>query len=118
MLVGHLEFDNTMIILISFLSVWLSVWSRGMIPALGAGGPGFDSRNRPKFLIHFSVNRNYNNVESSLQAKPSTQRIANCARNKLEQSAKLKLEVFETQISIACLIRLLHDPWSTNLVRM
>ena len=24
-----------------------SVWSRGMIPALGAGGPGFDSRNGP-----------------------------------------------------------------------
>ena len=24
-----------------------SVWSRGMIPALGAGGPGFKSRNGP-----------------------------------------------------------------------
>ena len=27
-----------------------AVWSSGMIPALGAGGPGFDSRNRP-FLL-------------------------------------------------------------------
>ena len=24
-----------------------SIWSRGMIPALGAGGPGFDPRNGP-----------------------------------------------------------------------
>ena len=24
-----------------------AVWSSGMIPALGAGGPGFDSRNSP-----------------------------------------------------------------------
>ena len=27
----------------------MSVWSRGMIPALGAGGPGFDSRNGPGY---------------------------------------------------------------------
>ena len=25
----------------------LAVWSRGMIPALGAGGPGFEPRNSP-----------------------------------------------------------------------
>ena len=28
----------------------LAVWSSGMIPASGAGGPGFDSRNSPSFL--------------------------------------------------------------------
>lgn len=27
--------------------VSLSIWSRGMIPASGAGGPGFDPRNGP-----------------------------------------------------------------------
>jgi hypothetical protein len=34
----------------------LSVWSRGMIPASGAGGPGFKSRNGPFcWTIHFSL---------------------------------------------------------------
>ena len=28
-------------------------WSRGMIPALGAGGPGFKSRFGPQFFMHF-----------------------------------------------------------------
>ena len=28
-----------------------SVWSNGMIPPLGGGGPGFDSRNGPKGYI-------------------------------------------------------------------
>jgi hypothetical protein len=30
----------------------LSVWSSGMIPALGAGGPGFNPPNRP---VRFDV---------------------------------------------------------------
>ena len=32
-----------------------SIWSSGMIPASGAGGPGFESRNGPKtisFVCH------------------------------------------------------------------
>ena len=32
------------------------VWSRGMIPASGAGGPGFNSRNAPCF--YYSILRN------------------------------------------------------------
>jgi hypothetical protein len=31
----------------------VSAWSRGMIPALGAGGPGFDSRSGPVKLFPF-----------------------------------------------------------------
>ena len=34
----------------------MSVWSRGMIPASGAGGPGFNPRNGPVcyFLLQFA----------------------------------------------------------------
>ena len=31
-----------------------AVWSSGMIPASGAGGPGFDSRNSPYLLVQYS----------------------------------------------------------------
>ena len=51
-------------------------WSRGMIPALGAGGPGFKSRTSPFFLVTnqlkyvkvisiFDNNYNYNNSYNS-----------------------------------------------------
>jgi hypothetical protein len=29
----------------------MSIWSRGMIPASGAGGPGFNPRNGPSFCL-------------------------------------------------------------------
>jgi hypothetical protein len=32
----------------------LSAWSRGMIPASGAGGPGFDPRSGPRIEIYFA----------------------------------------------------------------
>ena len=31
----------------------LAVWSSGMIPASGAGGPGFDPRNSPFTMVDF-----------------------------------------------------------------
>ena len=31
----------------------MAKWSRGMIPALGAGGPGFKSRFGPCYFSHF-----------------------------------------------------------------
>ena len=36
-------------------------WSRGMIPALGAGGPGFKSRLGPFFLCFNTVDSAGNN---------------------------------------------------------
>ena len=41
----------------------LAVWSSGMIPASGAGGPGFDSRNSPTYVFCMLVYA-YPNVQT------------------------------------------------------
>ena len=41
------EISSTTISRSASLKMALAVWSSGMIPASGAGGPGFDSRNSP-----------------------------------------------------------------------
>lgn len=40
----------------------MGLWSRGMIPASGAGGPGFDSRKSP---ILKRINHESNNLHKS-----------------------------------------------------
>ena len=40
---------------LNMMSISLSVWSSGMIPALGAGGPGFKPRNGPLILGRWNV---------------------------------------------------------------
>lgn len=37
------------------ISVLVSIWSSGMIPASGAGGPGFESRTGPFVLLQYEL---------------------------------------------------------------
>lgn len=39
--------------------ITVATWSSGMIPASGAGGPGFNSRSGPYFCRHAEYNCNF-----------------------------------------------------------
>lgn len=60
--------------------VSLGTWSSGMIPASGAGGPGFNSRSTPYFwdiyaIATYQLNYKYKYISHRLMSKGTTQTI-------------------------------------------
>ena len=68
----------------------LAVWSNGMIPASGAGGPGFNSRNSPNFPTHkYRYARTCKPTPVGFE--PTRGDPIGLAGRRLNQSAKLSL---------------------------
>ncbi len=62
------------------LKYQVAQWSRGMIPALGAGGPGFKSRLSPYFCWFKTLLWIFNKIKLS-----STAQRVNCSTPRLYQ---------------------------------
>ena len=64
----------------------LSVWSRGMIPALGAGGPGFNPRHGPSKLLFAAIIRHFAPFFAPFQARSNIEGVHACKAQAMEAS--------------------------------
>ena len=57
------EFESLVSSRRSLVGERVAAWSSGMIPALGAGGPGFNSRSGPIFINQIVENLDFCKIE-------------------------------------------------------
>ena len=79
----------------------LAQWSRGMIPALGAGGPGFKSRLSPSLLFVWVAGKTKAKTQGAPGFEPGTSRSAvECSTTELyprDRCTKTFLEAWHNQ---------------------
>ena len=74
----------------------MAQWSRGMIPALGAGGPGFKSRLSPSVLFARVASKRKAKTQGAPGFEPGTSRSAvECSTTELYPLIYEKLHKYE-----------------------
>ena len=69
----------------------MAQWSRGMIPALGAGGPGFKSRLSPSVLFDWVASKSKAKTQGAPGFEPGTSRSAvECSTTELYPRGRWK----------------------------
>ena len=93
----------------------MAQWSRGMIPALGAGGPGFKSRLSPSVLFAWVASKRKAKTQGAPGFEPGTSRSAvECSTTELYPHDRWKGSFQKTWLNRGWCSKKFCQMWDSN----